>query len=163
MELEPGELELICTCVGQIIVPFALLEASLNAIVEATYQHFGGNKLEKELPQSLKKRVLYLEKCLLKLPILMPVKDDLQKLLNTTLDEADTRNKIAHGFMAAFERSTTTITFKSLEAKTDKQKHTIQISSYTIPELLDCGGRIQNAASSLNEMAYRVLRLSAPY
>ena len=159
MKLEPKDFELICTLVGQIIVPFAILEASLNGIVEASYNGLGGNSLDKELPRSLSKSKAFLEKCIRRLPVLLPLKDSLQKLLNDTASEALIRNGVAHGYVSDFNPEKTQITFRQLEAYTDKQTHTQKINHYSIDELIACGGRIQHLSITMNLMAYSFLKL----
>ena len=162
MPWAPKELELICSSVGQIIVPFAILEASINASIETLYKHLGGNALEKELPRGFGRRIAYLEKCSLKLPILAGVKDELQKILALAEAESTIRNNIAHGYVSNFDSKNGILTFKQLEAYTNRQSHTEQTNHYSVTEMLESGRKIGVAAAAMNSMAYRILDLSMP-
>ncbi|MBL8790166.1 MAG: hypothetical protein JNM45_06680 [Rhizobiales bacterium] len=159
MELADDDFLNLCACVGNIIVPFSLFEASMNMAIEAIYSSMGGNKLEKEIPRAFERRLTYLRKCAVRIPELSPVKDELLANLDEIEKRAELRNHVAHGFISHFDPKSLTVTFTLLEAYSDKQKHTEKIHPYTAKELLDGGYAILKASGSMNLIAKRICEI----
>jgi hypothetical protein len=152
-EITTPDFQDICTCIGQIIVPFAQLEASLDAIIAIIYQTAGGKKIEKELPSSLTRRTKFLKKCLRKIPILESFKDEGLELMKAITKEADMRNHVTHGYFSHWNAEKMLATFTMLSTKKDKQMHTELVYRYTVQELLDSGGRILDIATRMGKFS----------
>jgi hypothetical protein len=162
MNLEPGEFQTICACIGQIIVPFANFEALLNASIDVIYRKLEGNSLAKKLPLPLSKRIEYLTRCFNELPSLSTIKNDFQKILDDASAESKIRNCVAHSYVSDFQNVTGILTFVQLEAMTDNQIHTVQSCNYSIQELLTCGGKVLEISIAMTIMLQRVYDLVVP-
>lgn len=121
MKITTQEFQDICTCIGQIVVPFAQLEASLDAVIAIVYQSGGGRTIEKELPAGLTRRTKFLGKCLKKLPKLADTKREGLEIIGTITKESDIRNHVVHGYFSHWNPEKNLATFTMLRAWTHKR------------------------------------------
>lgn len=162
MKITAQEFQDICTCIGQIIVPFAQMEASLDAIIAIIYQSGGGKKIEKELPGSLGRRTTFLKKCLKKIPKLAESKSEGLEIIKAITKEADMRNHVVHGYFSHWNNEKNLATFTMLSTKKDKQMHHELAYHYTAQDLLDSGGRILALATRMAHFSRDVLKIIDP-
>jgi hypothetical protein len=162
MKIATQEFQDICTCIGQIVVPFAQLEASLDAVIAIVYQSGGGKTIEKELPSGLTRRTKFLGKCLKKLPKLADTKREGLEIIRTITKESDIRNHVVHGYFSHWNPEKNLATFTMLSTKRDKQMHHELVYHYTVQELLDSGGRILAVATRMAHFSRDILKLIDP-
>jgi hypothetical protein len=151
----------IFLCVGQIVVPFASVEASVDIIIAAIFQK-SGKVIEKKLPGHFGNRIDYIEEGLKSLPILSGIRDDGLAVLNALRNEAKVHNHIVHSYISNFDAKNKVTEFTILNSHLDKQMHTEVVRYYCLRSLSETGLRITRLAARLHALTERIVQLLVP-
>ena len=148
----------VCICIGQIVVPFAQIEASLDMAIATIYQN-GGKSHADELPRTLSRRIAYVRRCLKKMTALEPAREEGLEILTALYRESDIRNNVVHGYLYRFDDETGTAGFRLLDAFMDKHLHTERVHSYTLAEMMESGDRLIKIGHRMNSLTLKISQL----
>ena len=119
---------------GQLVIAWGNIEASLNMAISVTYHDADGKSIEPDMPQTqLKRRLDFMRDCAKKLPILAPQRGFIIGLMDKISRHSGIRNSVLHGFFSNYDTGTGALTFTSLKGKDDH--HEVREISGTLPEL----------------------------
>ena len=87
---------------GLITLHWSYIETSLDALVAITYHHHGGNKIERELPRMLGRKLRYLKRAFNRAPSLAKTAVEAVAFFDQVDDISDKRHVLIHGYASAF-------------------------------------------------------------
>jgi hypothetical protein len=118
----PDELMPALTMVlGQLILTWGNIEASLNMAISIIYHDANGKTIEPDIPRTaLWKRIEFMTDCANKLPSLEPHREMIIRLMGRVERHAERiRNPVLHGFFSDYAPETGQLTFTSLRGNKD--------------------------------------------
>jgi len=133
---------------------WAYLELSLDQTVAIIYHKYGGNKIDKEIPASLKRKVNFLKSSLRKRAELAPFKDDGIAILLRVTSLKQERHSAIHGALLR-SREINKYLFTSCEY--EPTIHKTKERHISIQDLLQIGDEIKNL--SLDSASFAKLLL----
>lgn len=85
--------------IGRLTISWAHLEFGLDGMILMLHHAGGGNKIEKDIPWSLSRKLNYLRRYFKKVEEVEPIKASILKLLDDIEAASETRHDIIHGFV----------------------------------------------------------------
>lgn len=147
-----------CLYIGQLIIPFASVENSLDIIIMVIHKAAKGRNHPDKLPSiPLKRRLDFVKDSLKNIPALASFRSEGISVMGEIKSESTIRNSCLHGYISAFDENTNRITFTLLDSYKDRQTHTKVSNSYTGQELLDAGARVVNLAGRTHVLALQLI------
>jgi hypothetical protein len=87
---------------GLISIHWSYIETSLDALVAITYHHHGGNKIERELPRMLGRKIKYLRRAFARAPSLAKQEAEAVAFLDKVAGLSDRRHVLIHGYASEY-------------------------------------------------------------
>jgi hypothetical protein len=121
----------LATAIGGLVLIWGTTEAGLNICVAAIFTAAGGKHHAKEIPRNLSGKLKFLRRCLRKIKVLEPYKEEGLKIFSVTGQLGAHRNAIVHGFISEYDARTEKFTFTGLGSEggtpliTGQPKYTI--------------------------------------
>ena len=156
--ISPDYFRDVCICIGQIVVPFAQIEASLDMSIATIYQN-GGKSHADELPRTLSRRIAYVRRCLKKMKALEPAREEGSAVLTALYRESNIRNNVVHGYLYRFDDETGAAGFRLLDAFLDKHMHTERVHTYTLVQMMESGDRLIKIGKRMNLLTLKIGQL----
>lgn len=85
------------TEVGRLTIFWTYLEMALDSLCYTLFVHYGGNKIEAELPRALSRKVDFVKRCLSKNPALIAHKEQGRLLIKRAAEAGEERHWLLHG------------------------------------------------------------------
>lgn len=120
---------------GRVVMVFGPLELFLDCIVSIIFLRFAGNKIEDELPRSLKRKVAFVKKSLRRIADLKPLLESAMPLLIEISNLAEQRHQLIHGCNLHTPRDGDTAQLDFVKLAYGEQIHSIDTHKFTIPEI----------------------------
>lgn len=91
--------EAFFAAVGRLALAWGLIHSALATLVKITYIRFEGNKIEREMPDSLSRKIDYLRKSFSRTEVLKPIAHMIKPTLTEISRSSETRHDIIHGIL----------------------------------------------------------------
>jgi hypothetical protein len=125
--------ETFFVAVGRLALAWGLIDSALAALVKIIHTHFGGQKIERDIPESLSRKIDYLRRSFSRTEALKPIAHMIRPTLTEISKASETRHDIIHGILlSAPEATQSTQMVRFLRRK----RSTHKIFSISTPEIL---------------------------
>lgn len=103
----------LCQCIGFVVLHWSLIEQQLDNWVNVCANNCGGKPFlgGKGVPQALKRKAIFLKRCLRGLPALAPFRDECIRLIGRILAASNKRHDLIHGAITELRPDPTTGAF----------------------------------------------------
>ena len=142
--------------VGQLILSWSFIEVSLDQWVAIIYQGGGGQKIEREIPRAINRKIKFLRRCFKSIAALEPFAEEATNLLGSAKELSGIRHIIVHGYPSTYDPDTQTVTFVKLDAGRDI--HRVNETPLTFAQLLDAGGKCLDLSTDVTRLTKRMVK-----
>lgn len=117
---------------GLITLHWSYIETTLDALVAITYHHHGGNKIERELPRMLGRKLKYLRRAFARAPKLSKHEKAAAAFFGQVEDLSERRHVLIHGYATEFAPAG----IKFVKLRIEAQLHYVEEHHVSAGELL---------------------------
>jgi hypothetical protein len=152
------ELTNLCRVVGQIALPWAQFEGSMDMCISGLFTEADKTEDEDGLPVSFKRKIVFLKKKFRHRPELSHLKDESTEIFSEAKILAKIRNDIIHGWVSHYDpKPPGEVTFTKLAVRLEQ--HYEEAPTYSVDFLIGIGHRCLNLATRMAEFNNGIIQV----